>query len=158
MNQVLIFFLPLIGLYILFTVHSLTLFRHRSAIVFPERNDLQRQSSVPSRCRCRCSYLQIETIQHYVINFVSDLRKIGNICLYIIVHINLNGSYRKCVCVKMNQVLGLWCLTPLSAIVQLTRGGHFYWWGNRNTRRKLPIIDWIIYSLHSSFFNSFPPP
>ena len=28
-----IFFLPLIGLYILFTVHSLTLFRHRSAIV-----------------------------------------------------------------------------------------------------------------------------
>ena len=28
-----IFFLPLIGLYILFTVHSLTLFRHRNAIV-----------------------------------------------------------------------------------------------------------------------------
>ena len=49
-----IFFLPLIGLYILFTVHSLTLFRQRSAIVFPEGNGLQRQSSVPSRCRCRC--------------------------------------------------------------------------------------------------------
>jgi hypothetical protein len=49
-----IFFLQLIGLYILFTVHSLTLFRHRSAIDFPERNGLQRQSSVPSRCRCRC--------------------------------------------------------------------------------------------------------
>jgi hypothetical protein len=43
--------LDLNGLYILFTVHSLTLFRHRSAIVFPERNRLQRQRSVPSRCR-----------------------------------------------------------------------------------------------------------
>ena len=49
-----IFFLQLIGLYILFTVHSLTLFRHCSAIDFPERNGLQRQSSVPSRSRCRC--------------------------------------------------------------------------------------------------------
>jgi hypothetical protein len=25
-------------------------------------------------------------------------------------------------------VLGLWCLTLLSTIFQLCRGGHFYWW------------------------------
>jgi hypothetical protein len=60
-----IFFLPLIGLYILFTVHPLTLFRHRSAIVFPERNVLQRQSSVS----CRCRWLNRGTLGFFVYRF-----------------------------------------------------------------------------------------
>ena len=35
--------------------------------------------------------------------------------------------------IKSNYIiyeLGLWCLTPLSKIFQLYRGGQFYWWRN----------------------------
>ena len=53
-------------------------------------------------------------------------------------------------------LLWLWCLTPLSTILQLYRGGQFYWWRKPEYKEKTNDLSEIRQTLSHNMLSSTP--
>jgi hypothetical protein len=81
---------------------------------------------------------EVNSLQHYVIKFGSDLRQIGGFLRVLSFRETIVLSTSPGEILGLGLVLWLWCLTPHSTIFQLYRIDQFYWWKKPEYPRKLP--------------------
>ena len=63
----------------------------------------------------------------------------------VLAEFKLKQSYINHTCMVW---IGLWCLTPLSTIFQLYRGGQFYWWKKQDYPEKTTDLSQVTDKLY----------